>query len=141
MADIAEKQAEFAIGLLDRLPRVRLEEPQYKALSAGLYEIKIGVVNDGYLPVATARGVANRRVRPLVLRLSLPPERILEGRPVVKIWNVPGSGGRETVRWLVECGESEVVEVELFSEKFGRESKAFQPGAAATQQPGVQDAQ
>jgi hypothetical protein len=85
------------------MPAVSLEEPEVKRLAPGLYEIKTALVNDGYLPSGTAMAVRNQRARPHVVRVDLPLEQIVAGSRVHRVWSVPGSGGREALRWIVEA--------------------------------------
>ena len=77
------------------------------------------MVNDGYLPTGTAMAVRNRRARPYVVRLSVPNDQIVTGNRVHKVWSIPGSGGRETFRWILLAPEDSEVTITVFSEKFG----------------------
>ena len=118
--EIARKQTEFVLDLAGRFPRVSLDEPEVTRLAPGLYEIKADLVNDGYFPTGTAMAARNHRARPYVVRLEVPNERIVTGRRNNKFWSIPGSGGRESVRWIVRAGDGSDVTVTVFSEKFGR---------------------
>lgn len=122
---IAAKQTEFVLDLLGRLPNVSIGEPEVKRLSAGVYEIKLAVTNDGYFPTGTAMAVRNRKGRPYVLRIDVPNEKIVSGQRVQKFWSIPGSGGREEARWIVLADEGAVIDVVLFSEKFGEARKTI----------------
>ncbi|MHC4218391.1 MAG: M14 family metallopeptidase [Planctomycetota bacterium] len=117
---IAEKQTAFVLDLAGRFPRVSLAEPEIIRLAAGLYEIKTALVNDGYLPTGTAMAVRNRRARPYVVRLSVDNERIVTGQRVNKIWAVPGSGGRQEFRWIVQIPDGTELTITVYSEKFGQ---------------------
>jgi hypothetical protein len=117
---IAGKQTAFVLDLAGRFPRVSLAEPEITRLAAGLYEVKTALVNDGYLPTGTAMAVRNRRARPYVVRLSVDPERILTGRRVNKTWSVPGSGGRQEFRWIVQVPDGTELTITVYSEKFGQ---------------------
>ncbi len=116
---IAEKQAAFVLDLAGRFPKVSLSDAEVTRLASGLWEIKCALVNDGYLPTGTAMAVRNRRARPYVVRLDIPTDRILTGRRVNKVWSVPGSGGRESFRWIVRAPDGAELTVTVFSEKFG----------------------
>jgi len=118
---IAEKQTEFVMDLLGRLPEVSILEPEVKRLSDGLYEIKLTVVNDGYFPTGTAMAVRNRQGRPYVMRIDVPLDKIVSGQRVQKYWSIPGSGGREEAKWIIQSSSGATVEVVLFSEKFGEQ--------------------
>jgi len=120
IAAIAEKQTAFVLDLAGRFPQVSLTDPQITHLAAGLYEIKAALVNDGYLPTGTAIAVRNRRARPYVVRLSVPNEQVVSGRRVVKVWSIAGSGGRESLRWIVAAPDGAPLTITVYSEKFGQ---------------------
>jgi hypothetical protein len=120
ISKIAEPQVAFVFELAGRLPEVSLSEPEITRLAAGLYEVKAALANDGYLPTGTAMAIRNRRARPYVVRLSVDNERVLAGRRVNKIWSVPGSGGREPLRWIVQAPDGAELTITVYSEKFGQ---------------------
>jgi hypothetical protein len=121
---IALKQVEFVLELAGRFPDVSLTDPEITRLASGLYEVKAALVNDGYLPSGTAMAVKNRRARPWVVRLDIPIERVVTGQRVNKIWAVPGSGGREQMRWIVRGTDGSRLKITVYSEKFGQFEKA-----------------
>ncbi len=116
---IAEKQVEFVLDLVGRMPNVTLSAPEVTRLAPGLYEIETALVNDGYLPAGTAMAVRNRRARPYVVRLSAANEDIVAGQRVNKVWSVPGSGGRSEFRWIVRAPDGSDFVIEVYSAKYG----------------------
>jgi len=124
IALIALKQVEFVLDLADRFPDVSLTDPEITRLASGLYEVKAALVNDGYLPTGTAMAVKNRRARPWVVRLDTPNEQVVTGQRVNKIWSVPGSGGREQMRWIIRGTDGGLLKITVYSEKFGQFEKA-----------------
>ena len=68
----------------------------------------------------TAIAVRNRRARPYVVRLSVPNEQVVSGRRVVKVWSIAGSGGRESLRWIVAAPDGAPLTITVYSEKFGQ---------------------
>ncbi len=116
---LAEKQVEFILDLLGRMPDLSLSEPEVVHLAPGLYEVKTALVNEGYLPSGTAMAVRNRRARPHVVRLSVSNEDMVMGQRVNKIWSVPGSGGRVEFRWLLHAADDSDLVITVYSEKFG----------------------
>jgi hypothetical protein len=132
---IASAQVEFVLDLAGRLPKVSLAEPTVTRLASGLYEVKTALVNDGYLPTGTAMAVRNRRARPYVVRLSLPPQQVLSGQRVNRAWSVPGSGGRQPFRWIVQAPDGSELTITVYSEKYGTFERtiwlrAAEPGGA-----------
>ena len=124
IASIALKQVEFVLDLAGRFPDVSLTDPEITRLASGLYEVKAALVNDGYLPTGTAMAVKNRRARPYVVRLDIPNEQVVSGKRVNKIWSVPGSGGREQMRWIIRGTDGGRLKITVYSEKFGQFEKA-----------------
>ncbi len=116
---IAEKQLAFLLDLGGRFPRISLEVPRVTRLSDTLYEVETALVNDGYFPSGLAIAKQNRRVRPIVVRLDVPRDRIVGGELVERVWSIPGSGGRHSLRWLVRGDPDSVVTVRATSRKYG----------------------
>ncbi len=117
---IAGRQLEFVLDLAGRLPRVSAAPVEVVRLAAGLYEVKLSLVNDGYLPTGTAMAQRNRRARPHVVRLSVPEDQVVSGQRVNKVWSIPGSGGRISFRWIVRAPDGTPLTITVFSEKFGQ---------------------
>ena len=123
---LADKQVPFILDLAKRFPDVSLSEPEIKPLAPGLWEVKVSLINDGYLPTGTAMAKKNRRARPYVVRLSTPIDSIISGARVHKIWALPGSGGRHEMRWIIEAEDGSEITISVFSEKFGEFDQAHQ---------------
>ncbi len=122
---IAGKQLEFVLDLAVRLPDITLTEPEITKLASGLYRVKMALENNGFLPTGTAMAVRNRRARPHVVRLSVPVEQVISGRPVHKVWSIPGSGGRESLNWMVKAPDNSMLTVTVYSEKYGEFKVTF----------------
>ena len=71
----ARKQTDFIIELLGRAPKLRFVGPEIKQLASGLYEIRFGIVNDGYLPTTTVMARRAQAIAPTIVRLSVPVEQ------------------------------------------------------------------
>ena len=119
---LAEKQLRFVEYLGERFPNPQLAPVEVTELSETVYEIRTALLNDGYFPTGLGAATLNRHVRPIVITLDLPLERIAGGDRVTKIWSVPGSGGRRELRWVVQGEAGSVVTVKLTSEKYGDRS-------------------
>lgn len=116
---LAAKQAEFVVKLTEKLPAARVDGPEVKKLAPGMYEIRLGVVNDGYLPTSTAMARKARSVMPMVVRISTPVENIIAGDRVSRVWGLDGSGGRSTHHWIVRAADGSEISIELRDERFG----------------------
>ena len=118
---ITTKQVDFIVELASRLPKVSLETPIVKELGNGLWEIKVSVVNNGWLPSGTAMAKKNKRARPFIVRLDVPNDSIITGQKVQRIWALDGGGTRRWYRWIIQGKSMSNVSITLFSEKFGTE--------------------
>ena len=116
---LAAKQADFILDLLSKMPDVSLTTPQVTKLASGLYEVKIALVNDGFLPAGTRMAIRNRRALPFVVRVDLPEEQIVSGQRIAKVWSLAGSGGRNDYRWIIRADDNSTIKITLFSAKYG----------------------
>jgi hypothetical protein len=120
--EITNSQTEFLLDLASKLPDVKLEAPIIKKLSANLWEVKVSVRNDGWLPTGTAMAKKNKRARPYIVRLEVQNDVILSGRKVHRIWDLAGGGTRKWFTWIIQGSPNENIDITLFSEKFGNET-------------------
>ena len=118
---ITTKQVDFLLELLGRLPELHLEDPIVQELGNGLWEVRVAVVNDGWLPSGTAIANKNKRARPFVVRIDVPNESIVTGQKVHRIWSLDGGGTRTWYRWIIQGKPMVDISITLFSEKFGTE--------------------
>ncbi len=117
--EIVEQQGQVALDILERLPRVSIDDPQVKRLGTAVFEIKTALVNEGYFPTGLGIAQLNRTVGPLVVRLDVPLERIVGGQRMQQVWSIPGSGGRQELRWLITGTAGATVTLEVTSKKYG----------------------
>ncbi len=122
---IADKQLEFVLDLAGRFPSVSWQPAKVAALSAGVFEIETALINDGYFPTALAIARDNRRVRPYVITIDVPRERVLGGDPMERAWSIPGSGGRQMLRWVITGQAGETVTIKAVAEKYGETTQSI----------------
>jgi hypothetical protein len=132
---LAEKQTKFAVELIKRRPKLSLQGPTVKRLAAGLYEVRFGIVNEGYLPTATAMARRARSFMPTIVRLAVPIENIVAGERVGKTWGIGGSGERFTARWIIRMDDGADAGIELTNPQLGNQTITFkaEDGTAQTQ--------
>jgi hypothetical protein len=118
---ITEVQADFLINLASKLPDVSIKQPLIKNIGKGLWEIKVAVENNGWLPAGTAMAKQNKRARPYVVRLNTPNESILNGQKVRRIWTIDGGGNRIWFTWIIQGKTNSPLSITLYSEKYGVE--------------------
>lgn len=122
---IAEKQTAFIGALLERRPMVRFVGPTVEALAEGVYEVRLGIVNDGRLPTMTAQARAARAMLPMVVRLDVPIESIVAGDRVERAWGIDGGGSRETFRWIVRARPGAPLAVDVYAPYLGEHRIEF----------------
>ncbi len=110
---VGKALADFLKEISSRKPLLKVVNVTSSARSDGMYEIEAEVINEGWLPTATAMGRANRQAEPVIVRLSLPKERILSGQRVTIIDGLAGAGGRKSFRWLVAARANEPVTIDV----------------------------
>ena len=119
--EITTKQSDFIIDLAGRLPKVHVSNTIVKELGNGLWEVKVAVSNDGWLPSGTSMAKRNKRARPYVVRLEVPNQTIVTGQKVNRIWSLDGGGTKKWYRWIIQGPSRSTVNITLYSEKFGSE--------------------
>jgi hypothetical protein len=88
------------------LPRLALSTKSLKALGGGVFELEVTVVNEGFLPTAPKMGELSKHVAALQVELKLPPgASLVTGHPRHAISRLTGSGGHESVSWLILAAE------------------------------------
>ena len=121
---LADKQTAFAVALMGKRPKIATEGPVVKKLAGGLYEVRFGLNNDGYLPTATAIARKARSFLPTVVRLSTPIEQIMAGDRVSKVWGVTG-GERWSHRWILRVDDGSEIKIELNNPQLGNQTITF----------------
>lgn len=122
---LAEKQTSFVVELLKRKPALALEGPIVTRLGHGVYEIRFGVKNEGYLPTATSIARKARSIMPTIVRLSLPIESILSGDRVDRAWGIGGSGERISHRWIVRMDDGTSASIDIVNPQLGAQTVTF----------------
>jgi murein tripeptide amidase MpaA len=132
---LAEKQAAFVAALLERRPRLTVPDPTVKRLATGLYEVRFALVNEGFLPTATAMARKGRSVAPTVVRLDVPLEDIVAGERVSRFWGIDGSGQRVTLHWIVRVEDGATVQVQIVNPQLGDHTVTFMAGEPSSTEP------
>ena len=123
--ELAGKQTAFAVELIKNRPKLDVQGPDVKKLADGLYDVRFGIVNDGYLPTATAMARKARSFMPTVIRLSTPIDRIISGERVTKLWGIGGSGERIAQHWILRIDDGSEINIELNNPQLGNQTITF----------------
>jgi hypothetical protein len=124
--ELAGKQTAFAVALMERRASLTVVGPHVSRLADGLYEVRIGLVNDGFMPTATAMVRQGRAVPPTVIRFSVPLDQIVAGDRVSRAWGIDGSGGRFALRWIVRIEDGAELTIEVESPQLGSQRIEFE---------------
>ncbi len=126
IAGLAEKESAFVRWLAAQLPALGIAKLAATARGSGVYAIEAVVENSGYFPTALAQGVRNRQARRTVVNVGLDGATLLEGDARRMIDAIAGSGGRETLRFVVLGKPGAKVTVSAESPKAGVASKTIE---------------
>lgn len=118
LADIVDRQIKFCSEFAVMLPQPRVAGVKVTEKAADVFEVELSLINDAYLPTALSMTRTAQRAMPFVLRPELPPESILGGRPVEKIFFLDGSGGTDKVRWLIRAPRGQTLTIHVFNKQF-----------------------
>jgi len=118
--EIAKGSFEFFEALAEMLPRARIVDATAKDLGAGVWEIQASLANDSFLPLSSVAGKRSEAVRPVRVSIALPKEaHLLAGNRDELVGELPGSGGRKKLRWLVHGAAPSAVSIETDSDHAG----------------------
>ena len=121
LAELAEKQTAFVVELIAQRPKLSIEGPDVMKLASGLYEIRLAVVNDGFLPTTTSMARKAQSVMPTLVKLDVPVERIVTVDRVSRARGIDGSGGRASFHWIVRADDGSSIKIELTSPQLGHQ--------------------
>ena len=107
--ELATPHTAFIAALADRRPQMIVVGPEVEELGQGIRRIRLGIVNEGELPVLTRMGRDNRAIRPTAIRLNTPRDRVLQGRRVNLLRGFDAHGGRRDLSWVVRAGDEPLV--------------------------------
>lgn len=122
---LAEKHTAFIVELMKRRPKLNAQGPTVKKLASNLYEVRYGVVNEGYLPTATSIARKARSIKPTVVRISVPVEQIVAGNRVNRAWGIGGSGDRFALRWIVRVEDGADITLDIINPHLGNQTITF----------------
>ena len=123
--DLAAKQTAFAVEIANRRPQIVVTPPVVKRLATGLYEIRLSLRNEGFLPMTTAMARKARALPPMIVRLSTPVDGIVAGERVNRSWGIEGSGGRFDLQWIVLAEDGAEISIEIENAATGSQTIRF----------------
>ncbi|TWT45167.1 Zinc carboxypeptidase [Phycisphaerae bacterium RAS1] len=115
---IADQQFAALLELSDLLPAPAFLPAVVKDHGAGVWEVRLRLTNAGFLPTHSAMALHAQQPG-WVIRPQLPSERIIGGRRMERVENIPGSGGLAEVRWLIRGAPDEKVAFTAYNRVHG----------------------
>jgi hypothetical protein len=94
---------DFYIGLMSRLPEMKIKETKVKALGNSLFEVTLYLTNEGWFATSTAQGRRSRTAWPIRVELKTDDgQTLFSGRKLVRIPFIDGSGAVKKAEWTIQ---------------------------------------
>jgi hypothetical protein len=120
MKETISFHTDFYIGLMGRLPEMKIIETKVKALGNSLYEVTVFLTNEGWFPTSTAQGRRARTAWPI--RVDLKTEggqMIFAGQKLVTIPFINGSGDTKKAEWTIQGKKRSKITITAKSPRLG----------------------
>jgi hypothetical protein len=120
--ELGPKHGAFVVEIASMFSRVSIAETKVTDHGGGVFRIEAEVENGGFLPTASAHGVASRSVKPTMVQLDIKPEALLSGAEKTSFFQaMDGSGTRQSFEWIVAGKKGDKVKLRVVSQKGGTE--------------------
>ncbi|MCK4765829.1 MAG: hypothetical protein KAW12_26755 [Candidatus Aminicenantes bacterium] len=111
---------DFYLKLMQRLPRLVIEETRVEALSSDLFQVTLFIGNGGWFPTSTAQGRRARTAWPIRVSLKTDAgQSIFSGRSLETIPSLEGSGDTKKIEWTIRGKKGSQVSITAASPKCG----------------------
>jgi len=111
---------DFYIGLMGRLPEMKIKETKVKALGNSLYEVTVYLTNEGWFATSSAQGRRARTAWPIRVELKTSDSQmIFSGRKFVTIPFINGSGDTKKAEWTVQGKKGSKITITASSPRLG----------------------
>jgi hypothetical protein len=120
MKETISFHTDFYIGLMGRLPELKIKETKVEALGNSLYEITVYLTNEGWFATSTAQGRRARTAWPIRIEIKLAgSQTIFSGRRLVTIPFINGSGDTKKAEWTVQGKKGSKITITAKSPRLG----------------------
>jgi hypothetical protein len=120
MKETLEFHTDFYIGLMGRLPTMKIKETKVKALGNSLYEVTLYLTNSGWFATSTAQGRRARTAWPIRVELKTDDgQKIFSGRKLVSIPFINGSGASKKAEWTIQGKKGSKITITAKSPRLG----------------------
>ncbi len=107
-------QVPWVFEIVQKMASIKIAKTEVKALSSGLYYLKVWVENRGYLPYPTAMGKRNNRIIPVILTLEGKDFEIIEGKKRTLIKAIDGHKTQMT-SWIIRSEKPSKITVRAWT--------------------------
>jgi hypothetical protein len=112
--------SDFYIGLMGRLPTLKIKETKVETLGDSLYEVTVYLTNLGWFPTSTAQGRRSRTAWPIRVEAKTGKgQMIFSGRKLVTIPFINGSGDTKKAEWIIQGKKGSTVTITAKSPRLG----------------------
>lgn len=119
--ELAVKHTGFIAKVIEAQPRVEILGPEIEQIAEGLYEVRVVIENTGELSTTTSFSRTTRSVKPVIVRLSVPVEHIIQGQRVDRVWGIDGNGGRSTHSWVFRTDDISNESITIDDPRMGKQ--------------------
>jgi hypothetical protein len=120
MEETLKFHTDFYIGLMERLPEMKIKETKVKALGNNLYEVTFYLTNEGWFATSTAQGRRSRTAWPIRVELKTADgQTIFSGRRLVTIPFINGSGAAKKAEWTIQGKKGSKITITAKSPRLG----------------------
>ncbi len=120
MKETLSFHTDFYIGLMGRLPGMKIKETKVEALGNSLYQVTLYLTNEGWFPTSTAQGRRARTAWPIRVELKTADgQMIFSGRKLVTIPFINGSGDTKKAEWTIQGKKGSKITITAKSPRLG----------------------
>jgi hypothetical protein len=111
---------DFYIGLMERLPEMKIKDVKVEALEDSLYQVTVYLTNEGWFATSTAQGRRARTAWPIRVELKTADgQTIFSGRKLVTIPFINGSGDTKKAEWTIQGKKGSTITITAKSPRLG----------------------
>jgi hypothetical protein len=111
---------DFYIGLMGKLPEMKIKETKVEVLGDSLYEATVYLTNLGWFATSTAQGRRARTAWPIRVELELENgQTLFSGRRLVTIPFINGSGDTQKAQWIIQGKKGSKITITAKSPRLG----------------------
>ena len=126
---LAERHVTFLAEVAGLRPQIAFGPVKVKPLGGGIFRLKAAVLNNGYLPTASAMGAISRQLQRLQIELQLPQGmKLLTGHRRNSLKPIAGNGGKVERTWVIQAEDaaSNQVTLKVSSPSVGSATTTFE---------------